>query len=159
MPRDFWPSVFFSWNNPPRTMIHGLKPFRIWPCIQRKNRFENCRNCIPAVSSEFPFNIKFSSNYLYVMLTYFCSFCYGVLSKGMRANNRFCAESLGVKIFALAWRPRDRIPQSRWHRGIWFSVSHWNHTVKGSRGEVSFDSQKDKYASQLSCDASSEAYL
>jgi hypothetical protein len=32
-------------------------------------------------------------------------------------------------------------------------------TVKGSRGEVSFDSQKDKYASQLSCDASSEAYL
>jgi hypothetical protein len=32
------------------------------------------------------------------------------------------------------------------------------HTVKGSRGEVSFDSQKDKYASQLSCDASPEVY-
>jgi hypothetical protein len=33
------------------------------------------------------------------------------------------------------------------------------YTVKGSRGEVSFDSQKDKYASQLSCDASPEVYL
>jgi hypothetical protein len=32
-------------------------------------------------------------------------------------------------------------------------------TVKGARGKVSFDSQNDKYASQLSCDASSEAYL
>jgi hypothetical protein len=32
------------------------------------------------------------------------------------------------------------------------------YTVKGSRGEVSFDQQKDKYASQLSCDASPEVY-
>jgi hypothetical protein len=34
-----------------------------------------------------------------------------------------------------------------------------SYTVKGSRGKVSFDSQNDKYASQLSCDASPEAYL
>jgi hypothetical protein len=32
-------------------------------------------------------------------------------------------------------------------------------TVKGSRREVSFDSQNGKYASQLSCDASPEVYL
>jgi hypothetical protein len=33
------------------------------------------------------------------------------------------------------------------------------YTVKGSRREVSFDSQNGKYASQLSCDASPEVYL
>jgi hypothetical protein len=33
------------------------------------------------------------------------------------------------------------------------------YTVKGARGKVSFDSQTDKYASQLSSDASPEAYL
>jgi hypothetical protein len=33
------------------------------------------------------------------------------------------------------------------------------YTVKWSRREVSFDSQNGKYASQLSCDASPEAYL
>jgi hypothetical protein len=33
------------------------------------------------------------------------------------------------------------------------------YTVKGARRQVTFDSQKDKYASQLSCDVSSEAYL
>jgi hypothetical protein len=33
------------------------------------------------------------------------------------------------------------------------------HTVKGVRGKVSFDSQNDKYASKLSCDASPKAYL
>jgi hypothetical protein len=33
------------------------------------------------------------------------------------------------------------------------------HTVKELRGKVSFDSQHDKYASQLSCDASPEAYI
>jgi hypothetical protein len=33
------------------------------------------------------------------------------------------------------------------------------YSVKGVWGEVSFDSQNDKYASHLSCDASSEAYL
>jgi hypothetical protein len=33
-----------------------------------------------------------------------------------------------------------------------------SYTVKGARGKVSFDSQNDKYASQLSCDTSSEAY-
>jgi hypothetical protein len=32
-------------------------------------------------------------------------------------------------------------------------------TVKEVRGKVSFDSQNDKYASQLSCDASHEAYF
>jgi hypothetical protein len=32
-------------------------------------------------------------------------------------------------------------------------------TVKGARGKVSFDSQNDKYASQLSCEASPKAYL
>jgi hypothetical protein len=32
-------------------------------------------------------------------------------------------------------------------------------TVKGSRGKVLFDSQTDKYASQLSSDPSPEAYL
>jgi hypothetical protein len=33
------------------------------------------------------------------------------------------------------------------------------HTVKGVQGIVSFDSQNDKYTSQLSFDASPEAYL
>jgi hypothetical protein len=33
------------------------------------------------------------------------------------------------------------------------------YTVKGARGKVSFDSQNDKYASELSSDASPEAYL
>jgi hypothetical protein len=33
------------------------------------------------------------------------------------------------------------------------------YTVKGARGKVSFDSQTDKYASQLSNGASPEAYL
>jgi hypothetical protein len=33
------------------------------------------------------------------------------------------------------------------------------YTVKGARGKVSMDSQNDKYASQLSSDTSSEAYL
>jgi hypothetical protein len=33
------------------------------------------------------------------------------------------------------------------------------YTVKGARGKVSFDSQTDKYASQLSSDASPEVYL
>jgi hypothetical protein len=34
-----------------------------------------------------------------------------------------------------------------------------SYTVKGARGKVSFDSQIDKYASQLSSDASPEAHL
>jgi hypothetical protein len=34
-----------------------------------------------------------------------------------------------------------------------------NHTVKGARGKVLFDSQNDIYASQLSCDASPEVYI
>jgi hypothetical protein len=34
-----------------------------------------------------------------------------------------------------------------------------DYTVKGAQGKVSFDSQTDKYASQLSSDASPEAYL
>jgi predicted ferric reductase len=38
-------------------------------------------------------------------------------------------------------------------------ASAYIYTVKGSRGKVSFDSQNDKYASQLSSDASPEAYL
>jgi hypothetical protein len=38
------------------------------------------------------------------------------------------------------------------------SVTWW-YTVKEVRGKVSFDSQNDKYTSQLSCDASPEAYL
>jgi hypothetical protein len=39
------------------------------------------------------------------------------------------------------------------------AVEQDHHTVKGARGKVSFDSQNDKYASQLSSDASLEAYL
>jgi hypothetical protein len=35
--RDFRPSVFSS-NNPPRALIHVLKPFRIWLRICRENR-------------------------------------------------------------------------------------------------------------------------
>jgi hypothetical protein len=38
-------------------------------------------------------------------------------------------------------------------------ISFQGITVKGDRGKVSFDSQTDKYASQLSSDASPEAYL
>jgi hypothetical protein len=38
-------------------------------------------------------------------------------------------------------------------------VSLKPHTVKCARRQVTFYSQNDKYASQLSCDASSEAYL
>jgi hypothetical protein len=40
-----------------------------------------------------------------------------------------------------------------------FLVISQLYTVKGIRGKVSFDSRNDKYASQLSCDASPEAYL
>jgi hypothetical protein len=40
-----------------------------------------------------------------------------------------------------------------------FSLGLVFHTVKGARGKVSFDSLTDKYASQLSSDASPEAYL
>jgi hypothetical protein len=40
-------------------------------------------------------------------------------------------------------------------------LGNGSYTVKVARGKVSFDSQKDQYASQLSYeyDASSEAYL
>jgi hypothetical protein len=33
------------------------------------------------------------------------------------------------------------------------------YTEKGFRGKISFDAQNGKYASQLSCDASPDAYL
>jgi hypothetical protein len=36
---------------------------------------------------------------------------------------------------------------------------HCHYTVKGARGKVSFDSQTDQYVSQLSSDASPDAYL
>jgi hypothetical protein len=42
---------------------------------------------------------------------------------------------------------------------IWCKIFDAYRTVKGARGKVSFDSQTDKYASQLSSDASPEAYL
>jgi hypothetical protein len=32
---------FFSSNNPPKAIVNGLKPFRIWLRIRRENRFEN----------------------------------------------------------------------------------------------------------------------
>jgi hypothetical protein len=38
-------------------------------------------------------------------------------------------------------------------------LPYFHYTVKGARGKVSFDSQNDKYASQLSCEASPEASL
>jgi hypothetical protein len=42
-------------------------------------------------------------------------------------------------------------------KDLWQSADY--RTVKGARGKVSFDSQNDKYASQLFSDASPEAYL
>jgi hypothetical protein len=51
------------------------------------------------------------------------------------------------------------IPRIR-TRLYWYTVAHNDpFTVKGARRQVTFDSQNDKYASQLSCDASPEAYL
>jgi hypothetical protein len=44
--QDFRPSVF-SASNPPRTMILGMKPFRIRPRIPWENRFKNRQNWIP----------------------------------------------------------------------------------------------------------------
>jgi hypothetical protein len=40
-----------------------------------------------------------------------------------------------------------------------FRTNDHVNTVKGARGKVPFDSQRDKYASKLSSDASPEAYL
>jgi hypothetical protein len=34
--RDFRPLVFFIISTPPRALVHGLKPFCIWPNIWRK---------------------------------------------------------------------------------------------------------------------------
>jgi hypothetical protein len=46
---------------------------------------------------------------------------------------------------------------------MWLKLATQNqltlNTVKEVRGKVSFDSQNDKHASQVSCDASPEAYL
>jgi hypothetical protein len=39
------------------------------------------------------------------------------------------------------------------------SLPTYLYTLKGARGKVPFDSQNDKYASQLSYDASREVYL
>jgi hypothetical protein len=53
-------------------------------------------------------------------------------------------------------------PPHRQFMSIWvFIFSHIPilYTVKVVQGKVSFDSQNDKYTSQLSCDASPEAYL
>jgi hypothetical protein len=36
--REIFDPCFFSSNNPPRALIHGLKPFRIWLRIRRENR-------------------------------------------------------------------------------------------------------------------------
>jgi hypothetical protein len=36
--RDFRSSVFFHQSTPPRALIHGQKPFCIWPNIRRNNR-------------------------------------------------------------------------------------------------------------------------
>jgi hypothetical protein len=43
----FDPRVFFHQTIPPRALISGPKPFRIWLRIRRENRFENCQNLIP----------------------------------------------------------------------------------------------------------------
>jgi hypothetical protein len=61
--RDFRPSVFSS-NNPPRALIHGLKPIRKWLRIRRENRVGNRQNLMTPRDqtfwSEFPFNIYVS---------------------------------------------------------------------------------------------------
>jgi hypothetical protein len=36
--RDFRPSAFFHQSTPPRALIHGLKPFRIWLRNRREIR-------------------------------------------------------------------------------------------------------------------------
>jgi hypothetical protein len=41
---DFW---FFHQTIPPRALIHGVKPFRIWIQIRRENRLCNSQNHLP----------------------------------------------------------------------------------------------------------------
>jgi hypothetical protein len=40
----FDPQFFFHQSTPPRALIHGLKPFRIWFRMRRDNRFESPQN-------------------------------------------------------------------------------------------------------------------
>jgi hypothetical protein len=61
----FDPRLFHQ-TIPPRALIHGLKPFRIWLRIRRENRVGNRQNRFPRSDRdrggrltllEFPFNI------------------------------------------------------------------------------------------------------
>jgi hypothetical protein len=47
--QDFRPSVFFHQTIPPRALIHGLKPFRIWLRICRENRDNFWKYMVSAV--------------------------------------------------------------------------------------------------------------
>jgi hypothetical protein len=45
--RDFRLLFFFHQTIPPRALIHGLKPFRIWLRMSRENRVGNRQNRLP----------------------------------------------------------------------------------------------------------------
>jgi hypothetical protein len=105
---------FFHQTIPPRALIYGQKPFRIWLRIRRENR------SIPLFCQSSSMICTFSRNYKYVMFTYLLLFCYGFPLKGMGANNSFREWSCGVmKDSAVSLTPWDLILQSHWHRRIW----------------------------------------
>jgi hypothetical protein len=71
----FVPRFFFHQTIPPRALIHGLKPFRIWLRISRENWWDNCWKCMASAVSYRPPNplwhrgsLRESENWLSVPL-------------------------------------------------------------------------------------------
>jgi hypothetical protein len=103
----FDPRFFFKSINPPRTLIHVLKPFRIWLRIRRDIRFGNSQNRIPRSQWDrgiwlFVRVLTFSSNYMYVMFTDAFAFAIVYHFKENRSPLSFSR----------------RIQRSHWDRGI-----------------------------------------
>jgi hypothetical protein len=63
---------FIKQSPPPRALIHGLKPFRIWLRILRENRSRGVNDTVGSdcFCQSSPLIFTFSSNYMYVMFTY-----------------------------------------------------------------------------------------
>jgi hypothetical protein len=133
--RDFRPSVFSS-INPPRALIHRLKPFRIWLRIcgeirfrNRQNRFPRCQwDCwIPSTASLRPPNLLTWSHWGRRSQTFFrCSFVLKTTDTFLCKNNVVLLKGFrslietGEAASAFSLKPPKPLSGSHWNRGIRF---------------------------------------
>jgi hypothetical protein len=140
----FGPQFFFYHQSTPhRTLLHRLKPFRIWIRIRRNNRFENRQNRIPR--SQWDSGIRLASQSSALIFTFYSTvticmwrlltylFLLWFFLKEIRANNCVNKDSCGVIRFPRSHR--DRVIRSRGLIVTWGGGSHWKLRNR-SRGHI-----------------------